>query len=81
VPGLRGALHRLTFALEPGMRHNAAMGAPIRQIDRFAEMLAESEGTRDDGNVGIIARRLGLHKASGNGMLQRLRRDLGWQAK
>jgi len=30
------------------------MSRPIRQIDRFAELLAQSEGTRRDGDVGYI---------------------------
>lgn len=52
----------------------------IRKIDQFAEALAQSEGTPDDGNVAKIARRVGIKAGSGNGMLQRIRRELGWQA-
>ena len=56
------------------------MTIPIRQIDRFAEALARSAGTPDDGNVGKAARAIGLSSANGNAMLQRLRRGLGPQA-
>lgn len=57
------------------------MGRPNRQTARFAEMLADSAGTAEDGNVALIAERMGFGKGYGNAMLQRLRRDLGWQAK
>lgn len=57
------------------------MREPIRQIDRFAELLAKTAGTPDDGNVAKVARRMGLDPGTGNGMLQRLRRDLGDQAR
>lgn len=62
------------------MGHNTAMTTPIRQIDRFAEALARSAGTDDDGNVAKAARQIGLSGNNGNAMLQRLRRDLGPQA-
>jgi len=66
------------------------MRAPIRQIDRFAEVLSQWTAAEDatdvcpadpGGNAGEAARRIGLSRASGNGMLQRLRRDLGPQAR
>jgi hypothetical protein len=53
----------------------------IRQIDIFAEHLAESAGTPHDGDVARIARKMGLKSSSGNGLLQRLRREQGDQAK
>lgn len=53
----------------------------IRQIDRFAELLAASAGTPDDGDVAKIARRMGLKASSGNGLLQRIRREQGDQAR
>ncbi len=65
------------------------MAAPIRQIDRFAELLSQWTAEEDatvacpadpGGDAAECARRLGLSRASGNGMLQRLRRDLGPQA-
>jgi hypothetical protein len=56
------------------------MKTPIRQIDRFAEALAASEGTADDGNVSKAARRVGLKAENGNALLQRIRRGLGRQA-
>lgn len=62
-----------------------------RSIDRFADLLAEhtdaddiaaGRGTQLDpgGDVRKAAIALGLAPESGNGMLQRLRRDLGRQA-
>lgn len=46
-----------------------------RSIDVFANHL------KRHGNVQRAARDMGLAPASGNGMLQRLRRELGWQAQ
>lgn len=63
------------------MGHNTTMTTPIRQIDRFAEALARSAGTLADGNVAQAARAIGLSGNNGNAMLQRLRRDLGDQAR
>jgi len=66
------------------------MGRPIRQIDKFAELMSEwtaPEDARPDlpadpgGNAADCARRLGLKPSAGNGLLQRMRRDLGWQAR
>ncbi len=67
------------------------MPDPIRQIDRFAELLAEHVTPEDarragvrpnkGGNCVLCARKLGLADATGNGMLQRMRRDLGPQAR
>lgn len=48
---------------------------------RFAELLAATAGTPDDGNVAVCAERMGYGRAYGNAMLQRLRRDLGAQAR
>lgn len=45
-----------------------------RSIDIFANHL------KVHGNAQRAAREMGLQASSGNGMLQRLRRDLGWQA-
>ncbi len=56
------------------------MSVPTRQIDRFAEALAASEGTPDDGNTAKAARAIGISGVNGNAMLQRLRKDLGPQA-
>lgn len=52
-----------------------------RQLDVFADRLAATAWTSVDGNVAIVARRLGKSPANGNGMLQSLRRELGWQAR
>lgn len=57
------------------------MSQPLRQIDRFAELLAASAGTPIDGNVAAIARRMGQDASYGNAMMQRIRRDLGPQAR
>lgn len=56
------------------------MTRPNRQIDRFADELADSAWTADCGNVAKAARRMGLRPENGNPMLQRLRRELGPQA-
>ncbi len=52
-----------------------------RQLDIFADRLAQSAGTKADGKVQIAARSIGKSPASGNAMLQALRRELGWQAQ
>lgn len=52
-----------------------------RQLDVFADRLANSAGTGADGKVQIAARSLGKSPASGNSMIQALRRELGWQAR
>lgn len=52
-----------------------------RQLDVFADRLAQSAGTADDGNVRHAARSIGKLPVSGNDMLQSLRRELGWQAR
>lgn len=73
-------------------RRRRSPAAGDRQIDRFADLLAEhidqadidaGRGDRLDpgGDARKAARELGMAGQSGNGMLQRLRRDLGWQAK
>jgi hypothetical protein len=66
----------------------------MRQIDRFAELIAEHVDSYDvaagrapaldpGGNCAAAARVLGLRNPTrdGNCLLQRLRRDLGWQAR
>jgi hypothetical protein len=52
-------------------------------LDRFAELLSHHDLTTGDhgGDARACARRMGLNPASGNGMLQRLRRRLGPQAR
>lgn len=59
------------------------MAAPIRQIDRFAELIAEHDIATGDrgGDPRKAARRMGLDPARGNSLLQRLRQDLGPQAR
>lgn len=52
-----------------------------RQLDRFAEILANSAGTDTDGITSVAATRLGVSANNGNAMLQRLRRELGQQAR
>lgn len=51
----------------------------LRQLDQFAELLSHHDAATGDpgGNAAECARRLGLDPATGNGMLQRLRRELG----
>lgn len=44
-------------------------------LDRFADALAES------GSVSIAAERVGVSRTYGNALLQRIRKDLGWQAR
>lgn len=52
-------------------------------LDRFAELLSQHDLETGDrgGDPRASARRMGLSPASGNGMLQRLRRRLGPQAR
>lgn len=59
------------------------MSRPIRQIDRFAELLSEHDADAGNrgGHVADCARRMGISPAQGNGILQRMRRDLGPQAR
>lgn len=77
-----------------GLNFRARRRAPRgeRTIDQFAERLSEhtdaadiaaGRGLRLDpgGDVRVAARFAGCDAASGNGMLQRLRRDLGPQAR
>lgn len=51
----------------------------LRKLDRFAELLSHHDLASGDhgGNAADCARRLGLDPVTGNGMLQRLRRELG----
>lgn len=56
-----------------------------RTLDVFAAYLAEHDASAKPPNKGgdakRAARRLGLAESSGNGLLQRLRREIGWQAQ
>lgn len=57
----------------------------MRQIDRFAELLAEHDAfakpPKKGGQAAACALKMGLSPLTGNSMLQRIRRQLGWQAK
>jgi hypothetical protein len=51
---------------------------PIRtQLDQFAALVADSAGTKIDGNVAAIARQMGLEGYRGNSLMQQLRRQIG----
>ena len=56
-----------------------------RQLDIFAAYLAEhdafSKPPKRGGDAAKTAQRMGLAASSGNPLLQRLRRELGWQAQ
>lgn len=53
----------------------------MRQIDRFAELLAQHGPGDTGGHVGKCAERMGLSREEGNSILQKMRKDLGWQAR
>lgn len=54
-------------------------GRPLaRTIDRFAEMLAQTEGTERDGDLAWVAHRLGLSRADGQAMFRRILVEVGW---
>jgi len=48
-----------------------------RQLDHFAEMLSQTEGTARDGDVQWIAVQMGLPALRGNSLLRQLRAELG----
>lgn len=50
-------------------------------MDRFAELLANTAGTENDGKVPFVGRQLGLTTAEANGVMQNLRKRLGAQAR
>jgi hypothetical protein len=55
----------------------------LGSIDRFAELLSEHNLETGDvgGDVAECARKMGLKPGSGNGMLHRIRKQLGPQAR
>ena len=57
------------------------MGRPRRGtlslMDRFAEALANTEGTAHDGDVPFVGRGLGLDTYRANDLMQRLRKAVG----
>lgn len=64
------------------MGHKTRKMRPLtRPLDRFAEALAQTEGTRQDGDVMAVALKLGYAPTTGNGYLQRIRAELGPQAR
>lgn len=59
--------------------HRRKLGA----LDRFAELMSEHDTETGDrgGDARACAQRMGLKAASGNGLLQRIRKRLGPQAR
>lgn len=53
----------------------------LSQMDRFAEVLAGTAGTPNDGNVRFVGRQLGLDMVASNNVMQRIRKRLGAQAR
>ena len=58
-------------------------GRPLKRLDEFAERLSwhSIEGNEPGGNVQLTARSMGLRDDTGNGMMQRIRKRIGWQAR
>lgn len=66
-------------------RRRGAKGRPrpragISMIDRFAEAMAATAGTRHDGDVRFVGRSLGLTPVQAHSTMQNLRRMMGAQA-
>lgn len=53
------------------------------RLDEFAELLSlhDIELGERGGDAQKVARIMGLAHATGNGLLQRIRKGLGWQAR
>lgn len=49
-----------------------------RQLDHFAETLAQSAGTSIDGDLAAIAGALGLKPKEGRAMFRRICQEQGW---
>lgn len=73
-----------------GVFHTARSGQSLKYrarvkrdkaIARFADAMAASAGTEIDGNVRLLAEQLGMSPSAGHAMMQRIKRDLGSQAR
>lgn len=53
----------------------------LSQMDRFAEALAATAGTANDGQIPFVGRQLGMSTQQANDVMQRLRKRLGPQAR
>lgn len=66
-----------------GQGRNFHRRSKMGALDRFAELMSEHDTETGDrgGDARSCASRMGLNAASGNGMLQRIRKRLGPQAR